>query len=450
MRARAALLALALISCTPVGPTEPAPPAVELPPMKIFAAPRAAAPARSNVEIARDFMDLTFRLESGRDIDTFTRFEEPIAVRLVGEVPPSLSRDLDALLGRLRDEAGIEIARVPADRSAAITVETVPRREMQRAVPQAACFVVPRMSGWREFSRNRRSAGLDWTTLTTREQVSVFIPSDVSPQEMRDCLHEELAQALGPLNDLYRLTDSVFNDDNFHTVLTGFDMLILRTTYAPELRSGMTESEVAARLPRILARLNPDGRIAAPSRRGEPPRAWIDAIETALGPNSGSRRRVDAARRAVSTARREGWNDNRLAFALYAQGRLSLPTDPQLAFASFLEAAEIYHRDPTTRLQEAHVAMQLAAFALSAGDADAVLRIVEPQIAPVREAENAALLASLLMMQAEALALQGRTAEARSAQRESLGWARYGYGTDDVVRAHAADIASLSPGGAGG
>jgi len=34
-----------------------------------------------------------------------------------------------------------------------------------------------------------------------------------SPQEVRDCLHEELAQALGPLNDLYRLPDSVFNDD---------------------------------------------------------------------------------------------------------------------------------------------------------------------------------------------------------------------------------------------
>ena len=52
---------------------------------------------------------------------------------------------------------------------------------------------------------------------------------------MRDCLHEELAQALGPLNDLYRLPNTVFNDDNFHSVLTGFDMTILRATYAPGL-----------------------------------------------------------------------------------------------------------------------------------------------------------------------------------------------------------------------
>lgn len=46
----------------------------------------------------------------------------------------------------------------------------------------------------------------------------MFIPNDTSAQEIRDCLNEELAQALGPLNDLYRLSDSVFNDDNMHTV----------------------------------------------------------------------------------------------------------------------------------------------------------------------------------------------------------------------------------------
>jgi hypothetical protein len=262
---------------------------------------------------------------------------------------------------------------------------------------------------------------------------------------MRDCLHEELAQALGPLNDLYRLTDSVFNDDNFNTVLTGFDMLVLRTTYAPDLRSGMTRQQVAARLPTILNRLNPAGRLAAREVPAAAPRAWVEAIETALGPRASEAQRVSAAKRAVGIARSEGWRDSRLAFSLYALGRLSLPSDPRLSLASFLEAAEIYHNDPTARLQEAHVAMQLSAFALSAGDSQAVLRIVEPQLAPARQGENAALLASLLMMKAEALALQGRTEEARAITAESLGWARYGFGTEEVVRARAAEIASLRP-----
>ena len=87
--------------------------------------------------------------------------------------------------------------------------------------------------------------------------VSLFIPSDASPQEIRDCLHGE--RGAGPLNDLYRLPNSVFNDDNIHTILTDFDMMVLRATYAPELRSGMTRAEVAARLPAILRRINPAG-----------------------------------------------------------------------------------------------------------------------------------------------------------------------------------------------
>ena len=108
----------------------------------------------------------------------------------------------------------------------------------------------------------------------------IFLPNDASPQEARDCLHEELAQAIGPLNDLYRLPDSVFNDDNVHTVLTGFDMLILRAYYAPELRSGMTRAQVAAKLPAILSRYNPAGDNLSPVHASETPRAWINAIQT--------------------------------------------------------------------------------------------------------------------------------------------------------------------------
>ena len=447
MRRRALLFALAVASCTTAGSqTERAAATpVGLPPMKAFSAPRAAPAARSNVEIARDFMDLSFQLESGRQIQTFTRFEQPITVRLTGNAPAALSGDLDRLLARLRAEARLDIRRVPASQPASITVETVPHAAMRRAVPQAACFVVPRMQSWDEFRRNRRSPDLDWTTLTERTRAVVFIPSDEAPQEMRDCLHEELAQALGPLNDLYRLTDSVFNDDNFHTVLTGFDMLILRATYAPELASGMSRRQVDERLPGVLDRINPAGRVAPGPTPGDAPRAWIEAIEAALGPRGSDAARVAAAKRAVGIARSQGWQDNRLAFALYALGRLSLPTEPELALASFLESADLYHRDPATRLQEAHVAMQLAAFALAAGDPDAVLRIVEPQLEPARRGENAALLASLLLMQAEALDLAGDPAEARTVRAESLGWARYGFGTEEVVRARAAEIASLAP-----
>ncbi|MEX5729401.1 hypothetical protein Ga0609869_002754 [Rhodovulum iodosum] len=421
-------------------------PTGQLPPMKTFSIARPRAPARPNALIAKDFLDLAFRMESGRELPVLTRFAEPITLRVNGAAPASLGPDLAALLGRLQREAGIGIRRVPAAAPANITVEIVPRATLQRAVPQAACFVAPRVDSWEAYRRARRSRTLDWTTLARREKVAIFLPGDVSPQEVRDCLHEEIAQALGPLNDLYRLPESVFNDDNFNTVLTGFDMLILRVYYAPELRNGMSREAVADRLPAILARLNPAGQRPAPPPLPETPRAWIETIETALGPGTAPGRRRDAATRAVAIARGQGWSDTRLAFSLFAQGRLALAENGELALASFLQAGQIYAGSTETRVQAAHVAMHLAAFALSAGQPDAALGVINAHLAATARAQNAALLATMMMIKAEALDDLGRPAEARAVRLDSLGWARYGFGADKEVRARLSDIAALSPG----
>ncbi|EKE45127.1 hypothetical protein OCGS_0822 [Oceaniovalibus guishaninsula JLT2003] len=447
LRRLALCLTLALTGCAPAAQpvARLSVPAMALPPMKVFAASRALPPTRANADIAADFLDLSFQLESGRALPVFTRFEGPITLRVLGDAPPGLEPDLGRLLTRLRTEARIAIARVPADRPAAINVEIVPRAELQRAVPQAACFVVPRVASWAEFRSDPRGAATDWTTLTERRRVAIFIPRDVSPQETRDCLHEEIAQSLGPLNDLYRLTDSVFNDDNFHTVLTGFDMLILRATYAPELRSGMDRAAVARALPGIMARINPAGRRVAANPRALTPRAWIAAMERALGPHGSDRSRQAAARRAVRIAENAGWTDNRAGFAQFALGRLSLGRNPDLALASFLRAASLYAASPETRIHEAHVAMQLAAFALAAGQPQGTVAIVDASTDAAIAAQNAALLATLLILKSEALVLLDRPADAAALRREALGWASYGFGPGDEVLLRAAEIASISP-----
>lgn len=447
MRILAALLTAAtLAACAaPQSTVDRRTPELDLPPMKTFATPRVDRTTKSNGEIARDFMELSFALESGRPLPVFTRFEGPISVRVTGRSAPSLSRDLDRLLQRFRREAGISISRVSPTAPASITIEVVSRRDLNRAVPQAACFVVPRVSSWDEFRRFRNTARLDWTTLEVREEMAIFLPGDVAPQEVRDCLHEELAQALGPLNDLYRLPDSVFNDDNFHTVLTGFDMLILAVTYAPELSSGMSRDAVAAALPGILARLNPRGRGGGGIGPDPTPRAWINAIETALGPGASPLRRRSAAREAVAIASEQRWTDTRLAFSLYALGRLTLGSEPELALASFLQAGALYRADAETRLQAAHIAMQLAAFALSSGQAQVAIDIVDESLRPVAQAENAALLSTLLMVKAEALEVLDRPQEAEAVRLDSLGWARYGFGSDAEVRDRAREIAALVP-----
>ena len=438
-----------LVACAPVQQDRAIPtraPSImqDLPPMKAFAPTPLVPPTRANAEIARDFLDLSFRMESGKPLPIMTRFDGPITVRVVGEATDSLVSDLHALLTRLRREAGINILMTDAE-DASITVETVPQRTLQRAVPRAACFVVPRISSWAEFRRSGRSDAVDWSTLERREKATVFLPSDAAPQEVRDCLHEELAQAIGPLNDLYRLPDSVFNDDNIHTVLTGFDMLILRAYYAPEMRNGMTEAEATEAIPGVLARLNPAGQLRRPKARTGTSREWIDAMNIALsaGPNADRRRR--AAQNAIMMGDQSGWTGPRQGFAYYAYGRLEISNDPDRALQAFNAAETLYGQSTTTEIHAAHIAVQKAAFALAAGDAEATLALVDEAIPVARQHQNAALLATLMMFKAEALEMSGNATAARAVRMDSLGWARYGFGADRNVQARLIEIASLRP-----
>lgn len=409
--------------------------------------PRPLPPARANADIARDFIELGFYLESGRPLPHFSRYEGPVQVVLRGEVPARALVDLDRLIARLRAEAGIDIARAPGNRVApgenVITVEFVPRAAMRRVVPQAACFVVPNVGGWEDFLASRRNPEVDWTRVVRRTRTAVFVPLDTTPQEKRDCLHEEVAQALGPLNDLYRLPDSVFNDDNFQTTLTGFDMLILRAWHAPELRPGMTRAEVAARLPAILDRLNPGGRRPGGPPPGPTPRAWIEAIEIALGAGHTTAQRRAAAQRALRIAGQQGWTGPRLALSLMLAARLAPPEEGEAAFAALVAAGEIYRRLPGGEVHAAHVDLHLAVQALAMGEYGLVIHFTERALPYARRTENAALEASLAFLQAEALEQRGEIARAARLRIDSLPAALYGFGSRAAVQARLDEVARL-------
>ncbi len=391
---------------------------------------RALAIADTGSSLTRDFMDLTFAMESGRVLDTFSRFEGPVTVAMTGKAPSTAAHDLGVLIGRLRSEAGIDIS--PATGPATITVEFATRAELRRLAPTAACFVVPNVGSLAEYRRLRGSDQVDWATVTRRERAAIFIPADTSPQEVRDCLHEELAQALGPLNDLYRLPDSVFNDDNFQSVLTSFDMDILRMTYSPALSSGMSRADVAARL-----------GVSAAVSAGNPP-DWTRAIETALGRNGSLATRKAAAERALAIAEASGWRDGRAAFSYFAVGRLMAGSEPRRALDAFDRAGALYARLPGGELQLAHIDMQLAAMALAGGLAEEAARLADRAMPVVKRHQNAALLATLMLIKAEALEQLGNPAAAAALRMDSAPHARYGFGPDSVVRDRMRDIASVA------
>lgn len=450
MRLLPLIAVIGLSACTPVqhaqvskNYTDAGANGFGLPAMQNFGTVASSATARPNAEIARDFLDLEFRMESGRALPSFSRFEGPITVRLIGDVPATANTEMSRLINRFRVEAGLPISYANPGESASITVEFQPRAQMARVVPMAACFVVPRVQSWAEYKTERNGPKVDWTTMTRREHVAIFVPSDAAPQEIRDCLNEETAQAMGPLNDLYHLPDSVFNDDNFNSVLTGFDMLMLRMHYAPALRNGMNEAEAAKHVPALLAQMNPRGAGGVPDIKSIAPRSWVAAVEGAFGPRGGNAARLRSAEMMQSIALAQGWHDGRLAFSYYAVGRSLASVDPAQAVVALQEAGRIYRSIPGAQVHVAHVDMQLAAIALAAGQSDQAIAFADRAIPVVKRAENASLLATLMLIKAEALENAGRVAEARGLRLDSLGWARYGFGSERQVRARMAEIANL-------
>lgn len=447
-------LGLTVAACTPIPDAQrlqdgldPISPLTQFDPGQ----PNPLPPTRANGEMVEDFLELGFQMESGRAIPQFSRFEGPVQIITRGPMTTTAERDLDRLLIRLRTEARIDVTRAPGNRVAEdqnrIVVEFVPQRQLRATVPTAACFVVPNVDGWDDFVENRRSPAIDWTRVALRERVAVFVPADSTPQEIRDCLQEEIAQGLGPLNDLFRLTDSVFNDDNFQTVLTGFDMLMLRAWYAPELQVGMTRAQVATRLPAILNRLNPAGRFSPGPSAGPTPREWNTAIETALGVGSNLAQRRDAAEQALDIARERGWAGPRLALSLMVNARVAPQSSGEAALAALLLAGDIYRNRPGGEVHAAHVDMQLTVQALAGAQYDMVLDLTTRARPLAERTENAALLSSLAFMRAEALAQTGRLAEAERLRLDSMAAARYGFGSEAAAQARQAEIARIAGAG---
>ena len=441
----AAALALALAGCASPpdlarDPTRPGP-AAPAPEMRAFRGAPPPLPMPSNAEFAQDFMDLTFRMESGAPLPRFTRYEGPIRVGVAGPAAPTLERDLDALLGRLRREAGLDIARARGP-EANVVIETVPRAAMRRLVPQAACFVVPNAASWDAYRRLRRSDAADWTLLARRDRTAIFVPDGIPPQELRDCLHEELAQAVGPLGDLWHLPGSVFNDDNFHAVLTSTDMALLRATYAPELASGMSEAEVAAALPGVLARLNPSGGAARPVAARTAPRAYAEAIDAALTESRPEAQRRRAAARAVALAEGHGPRGGGLR-ALRA-GAADARLGPGRRGAGLRARCGDLRRRPAHRGPRR--ACRAPARRPGAARRRPRGRPGDRPRAPAGRAagpERGAPLDAADDRGRGARRRSGRERRARAARLDALGWARYGFGSQDAVRERLEEIASL-------
>ncbi|MEM9048426.1 MAG: DUF2927 domain-containing protein [Pseudomonadota bacterium] len=386
---------------------------------------------QANSDIARDFLRLVYFRESGLELPGLLRFEAPVRVALSGRGLSAYAADLDALIARMRREAGIDIARVGRVSEANILIAVAPRARLREVFPGAQCFVSPRKLSWQRF-RAALGAGTlpGWDALEALTEAAIYIPDDASPQDVRDCLEEELAQTLGPANDLFELSQSVFNDDNVHNRLTRFDMLVLRLLYDPALKSGMGRAEAARTVRRLLASANPAGQRVAPRPGLRPSSEW-DAILRGLFRSNAPRPAQRASlRRGLRLAQSFPQPDHRLATTLDLLAALEFGARPELSEGLLERALTSLERWGAPQdLRQATIRVYLAATKQALGKSAEVLPLIETALPVLAAHDAAARIDQALSLRTQALQSLGRSEDAAQSAIDSRAWSAYVRGT---------------------
>ena len=226
----------------------------------------AAVPAGHTVYDNSSLADLFVRLTHGLETGTFRkalqRFEEPINVGMIGPGSRDYLPFLEELLAEIRREAGVPISLGPPPHN--LLIRFVPGEEFLPETSNQG-MVVFGHPDWQTLRADPRPFGSEATRRIDRQtEMSIFIPDTVEPYKVRECLLEEVIQALGPANDLYGVAFTIFNDDNAHSWPTRLDYLMLQILYRPEMPSGLSREETRRRALALLNELNPDGRNAPP------------------------------------------------------------------------------------------------------------------------------------------------------------------------------------------
>lgn len=194
-----------------------------------------------------------------------SRWESPVLVQPIwGETVTDAARARDAdeigrLIGRLSRASGHPIRRVDRDGSFAVLIfheddrpDLGPR--IRNVLPEitdaqlAAALDMPRTRYCLVLASDPANDGV----LTG----AVAIVRAEHPDRLRtSCLHEEIAQGLGLLNDSPDARPSIFSDEEEFGRLTTMDEFLIAMLYDPRLRPGMTVEEARPLLRQIAAEL---------------------------------------------------------------------------------------------------------------------------------------------------------------------------------------------------
>jgi DUF2927 family protein len=192
------------------------------------------------------------------------RWQKPVRIGLIfGDLVPEEDRIKDranvaAYAKRLARLTGLDI-RV-TDKNPNFRVMFLYRDEQKAAAPMLR-REVPDLSPivLREIVNSPRNTFCvaysfsDPNDTNIYDSALILVKAEHSGIMRLSCIHEEMAQALGLVNDSPNARPSIFNDDEEFALLTRHDELLLRMLYDRRLKIGMTPQDARPLLPKIAS-----------------------------------------------------------------------------------------------------------------------------------------------------------------------------------------------------
>ncbi|MEC9435175.1 MAG: DUF2927 domain-containing protein [Pseudomonadota bacterium] len=226
-------------------------------------------------DLIRDFEAIAFHMEFESATSLVSRPTEVELVKWRGPIRWKVTgdgvkdADLDAyreLTGRISRITGLEFREVNAEPDIFILIASARVRD-QFVAQMLRNGGEGRIGLIQEWARNDvfpcvGQVGRSKINGRWKNQATIAIKDELRGVLRLSCIHEELTQTLGLLNDDPRARPSIFNDDQEFALLTRHDEYLLRILYDPRLKAGMSAEKGMPIVRRIVAEIGPGPRPA--------------------------------------------------------------------------------------------------------------------------------------------------------------------------------------------
>lgn len=215
-----------------------------------------------------EFTEKNDRLTAGGDEKVLHRWQGPLRVKLAfGATLDSVERardsaSIDTYFARLARLTGLNISLTDTDPNFIVAIAGPAEK---RSMTARVLAFAPKTSTAALISVTEMREDIYCTVFSYSpgqfpiyDRAFAVIRAELPPLMRRMCYHEELAQALGLVNDSPRARPSIFNDNEEFAYLTRQDELLLRILYDHRLRPGMSLRDARPIVEMIASELKSD------------------------------------------------------------------------------------------------------------------------------------------------------------------------------------------------